>query len=220
MVAERSPSSTDAYIVARLALWAGDFDYAQNLLRDFAPLSKHGAMPDTVHNTEELIVYAAALRHRQLARRKGEFTQLAETISVPDGSLTPQPLVIATRHLRAAVWRVGARQFQMRAYMSDLTWEAELFRLSRAQVRELPEPSPPPRSAQPRHFVPLGTAWLRPGNPFVQIAISDLGLIQADALWTEAGAPVEFRPFHEAFKAVLESLENEEPANANLTSGA
>lgn len=216
MAAEARANATDDYVVARLAMWAGDFDHAARLLSRFAPQHEYGAFPDAVSSTEDLIRYAAALRRRQLAQKSGEFSKLSEELRIEGAVLVYQPEVITTTHLRGAIWRVGIRQFQMRAYLSDLTWEDGLLRAARALIAQSDDSQVPlPKTAgvsrtQRKPFVGQGGSWVSVGNPFVEIALSDLGLIEADAVWTEGDRPRSVEPIRGKFRSILEQLDGGE----------
>src|SRR6266849_6341263 len=123
------PAETDKFVIATFALWAGDFAYAEGLLRETALPRLRSAAYERAESPEDIVRTTAAIRLRQLRRRRGEFRQLA----TDDPRLVDQPLLIEGRHMRGTVWRVSARNFEMRAYLTDLLWERELFDRARAE---------------------------------------------------------------------------------------
>src|SRR6185295_2430040 len=117
---------TDNFIVATFALWAGDFEYAETLLSRY---SNAAPLNGIVESPDELIRRTGALRLRQLRQKKGEFKLLAAEYGLRN-PVAANPTILVTNHLRGALWRMDARELDLRAYLTDLSWEENLLRLA------------------------------------------------------------------------------------------
>ena len=188
-------AETDKFIVATFALWAGDFAFFERLLNEFSPPRSSPSLEGGVESPEAIIRAIGALRLRQLWQKRSEFEKLATENSVQDFRIVEQPLTMETQHLRATVWRTGERGFSLQAYLKDVGWQEELFGRARREASKYdktrvasaaPGSEPPPRDAPGRG---LGAAWTVVGNPFLQVELTDLGLIDVSALWIKPRLP-------------------------------
>ncbi len=206
-------AETDRFVVASFALWAGDVAYLESLLRDYPREQRTFRSLEAVEEPEEIIRIAAELRVRQLAQKRGEFNRAVEyPLGAPRMSISDRPIVIETTHLRGTVWRAGLRDFLLQGYLSSLGWETNFFdrvnslaqpsAVSSSSPQDLIEPEPAAESANR-----IGGAWAIQGNPFVQVEVTDMGLFEANALWTGQDLPREFGPIRQAFRMLLESLD-------------
>jgi hypothetical protein len=124
-------------------------------------------------------------------------------------SYQPEPL--ATPHLRGVVWRRGVREFELRAFLTDLSWQDRLFAIVQdfRDPAEEKEPTEDLRSPDGvRTYQRLGGAWTVEGNPFLQVQVSDMGLIRAEALWTERALPDDASPIIGRFTELLKQLDS------------
>src|SRR6266567_4282797 len=166
-------AKSDRFIVATYALWAGDFVFAEQLLEDSG--ASVGTGGDDI--AEELMARMARRHLRQLRRRRAEFRTLAEEYSTRrvGRSLSGEPLVLETPHMRATVWREGVRTFRMQSYLRDLTWESALFQ----NVRREKQKSDSVSSMSIREARPwFGTGWIEVGSPLLEIEVTDLGQVE------------------------------------------
>ena len=58
---------------------------------------------------------------------------------------------------------------------------------------------------------PLGSAWVVTGNPFLQVELTDMGLIEASGLWTEPLLPESAEAITDTFLRLLKVLDEPEP---------
>lgn len=205
-------SITDLYVIATFALWAGDVEYGQDLLRKLAPLREYGKLPEKVESSEELILYIAALRHRQLIQRKREYNNVVDNYRMQGFNLSAELLTVETRHLRGIIWRLGSREFQMYAYLTDLSWEPNLFRKAKRLISAFGEEKLPSyvgseSEIHAKSFTGSGGSWIVTGNPFLQIHVSDLGLIEALGLWVKKKPPQDVDQIKKAFSSILHKLD-------------
>jgi hypothetical protein len=209
----------DPFLIASFALWAGDFRYFETLMRKFASPRQTLSLLEGIDSPEDIMRAVGTLRLRQLLQRRSEFNRLlAQPLRDFRRELSDDPLTIESAHLRAAVWRTDSREFVMQAYLTDLDWQDRLFANAQAlaaassvserreQRDELEETVAPAASNLPI-YQPLGGRWVVTGNPFIRVALTDLGLLEANALWTGATIPEHADSLRKPFAAVLASLE-------------
>lgn len=191
-------AKTDNFIVASFALWAGDFAFFERMMKDFSRPRETPSIEKGTDSPEDIIRYVGALRLRQYWQKRGEFKKLAAEYEKQGLQVDEKPYVLETQHLRAAVWRINEREFSMYGYLSDLAWERELFeRAQREASRNEPVKSTIPEvpGKFSNEFLVkdsvkgLGIAWTVIGNPFLQVELTDLGLIDVSAIWIEQRLP-------------------------------
>jgi hypothetical protein len=214
-------SETDKFVIATFALWAGDIKYCERLLREFSPVAGQRAADAHIGAPEDFIRVAGALRLRQLWQKRGEFKSLAAEYGHAGLVLTDEPLILGTDHLRAAVWRLGEREFLMQAYLTNLEWQHSLFERA---VTEASRSSPtrgiasavrqPETNVEDEAVQSLGVAWAVPGNPFLQVELTDLALLEATALWTEPSLPENGEVITNSLQHLLDALDEPTPTRA------
>lgn len=205
-------ANTDLFVVASFALWAGDIRHMESLLQDTPPDRRTVRAVEFLEEPDEIVNLAAALRLRQLAQKRGEFSRISADLRSNDIVVSEEPLVLTTTHLRGTVRRTAQREFVLKGYLTDLDWEEQYFRMVDRQVNSqttVGVQSIPDVEASTRDRVDrkIGGAWVLAGNPFVQVEVTDLGLIEANATWTEVQLPESFSQVQQAFQALLNSLD-------------
>jgi len=213
----------DDYLVAQYAFWAGDYDYAQErysraagrepsgLRRADPPDQDHAdAIIEDLGTADDLLVFVANSRERRIADKRRQFQKLASGLPADSSDLVPQPLVLRTSILRGAVWRLSARQFAMRAYVTVVKSGYHVLDRARDIARERgTEQRPQHESGDRSEGQPYSTAlyeWEDPGNPFLSIVVTGLVFIEVTAFWTGRRMPTSFTPVQERLQAVLDSL--------------
>jgi hypothetical protein len=197
---------TDKFIVATFALWAGDLEYAERLLREYSPTRVGSPSEQRARSAEDLIRVTASLRLRQIWQKRGEFN------SIPDDEsgekVAGTPLIIDTPHLRAALWRLDDREFLLLGFLKDLGWEQALFKRARSRSNAIgPEAhddgqvDPPP--TEQAHSID----WVVEGNPFLRVSVTGMGLIEANALWVHAELPGDAAAIVEPLKNLMGELD-------------
>jgi hypothetical protein len=210
---------TDNFIVATFALWAGDFEYAETLL------SRYGNAPPldgAVESTNDLIRRTGALRLRQMRQKKGEFKQLAAEYGLKNPVLA-NPTVLVTNHLRGALWRIDAREFNLRAYLTDLTWEESLLRLAHNEANQHERSlESVERSESSLDFgdnlpsrITRGVTWTVTGSLLLRAQLSDMCLLEVNGLWTEAKLTSTDEGIREPFLKLLHALDPDSVRNMN-----
>ena len=216
-------ADTDKFIIATFALWAGDFEHVEKLLREFSPPHETTSIDEGAEKPEDFIRATGALRLRQLRQKRGEFKKLAAEYANQEVEVTDKPTILETKHLRATLWRTGEREFVMQGYLKELRWQHSLFELAHREAsrhdgpkprlpRSLPYLIEPETEAQPSK--PLGVAWSIPQNPFLQVELTDLGLIEATGLWIEPRLPQNAEVIKEPFSKLLRTLDDSHTMSA------
>jgi hypothetical protein len=118
-----------SFTVAKLALWAGDYLTAEaNLRRAAAP---HRRMPPGSPQVEDLTAVSARRSLRQLQRRRNEFEALAQSAGIPQQISALHPAMqSAGNHLAGVIWPESEREYELRCYVRDLSWEAEFYKMA------------------------------------------------------------------------------------------
>lgn len=215
-------AETDKFVIATCALWAGDFAYFEELLQEFSPPHVTPPIDDGAKVPVDFIRATGALRLRQFWQKRGEFKKLAAELSRQGIDLTDKPAILETKHLRATVWRVGEREFQFQGYLTDLAWQEALFMNAHreaARTGPLKAPLAPPLPAQSDLFKQgteddmwksPGIGWVIPADLFIQVELTDLGLIEGMGLWVKPSLPREAEEVAAPFQRLLNALD--EPA--------
>lgn len=203
------PAESDLFIVSTFAQWAGDQRVARTLLMQCQSAIDAGRSTEPMNPTLRLLGLVAHERLEELARREHLPRGRSDTPNV-----TAKPVELRTAHLQGVVWRTDDREFLLQAYLLDLSLETAFFaRVTEASSRflDLSPAAADSKDASPSEtpvFRSLGAAWVLPGDPFLRVQVSDMGLIEALALWTgsrldeEAGAGIRA-----AFQRLLEALD-------------
>jgi hypothetical protein len=201
---------TDRFITAMFALWAGDFEYAETLLSDY---TNERPLNGAVESPEELIRRTGLLRLRQLRQKKGEFKLLAAEHDLRD-QVQATPDVLETTHIRGALWRLGPREFNLLAYLTDLQWQEQMLGFAReqAELYEHYEPATSGRRQRPlqrelRSMASSGVAWTVTGSVLMQAHISDLCLLEVNGIWTLGGLPNTNEEIRGPFLKLLHALD-------------
>jgi len=202
------PAETDKFVVATFALWAGDVAFAEELLRAVSSPGRAATYYEHAESPEDVIRTTGALRLRQLWQRKGEFRKLAAEYD----RLIDQPLILAGKHIRGTVWRLGERNFQMQAYLTDLSWERELFpraqsEAAKHQPRRRPETLGEQRGPSPTDSATRVVSWTILGNPLLQVELTDLALLEVSVVWVERELPQAAEQLREPLSQLIAHLD-------------
>lgn len=200
---EKTPNSEgDQYVLAKLALWAGDIDYALTQLdvllrvRDY-PFNRY---PE--HASIDVIGTAASRLRRQAIRLRGEIKRAARDGDWQFPALQPMVLIDSRRFVRATLWQREPRRFALLTYLSDLGMEQQFYRVIDALAETQSSDTASPRydlmSAEhisvaktSRGELPIdySPTFAFEGNPFIEAQASDFGTIEAEVIWTLRSLP-------------------------------
>jgi hypothetical protein len=181
---------TDRFVVATYALWAGDFKYAETLLRESRESLPLFAHDKAERLPEEIFDRITKSRLGQIRRRRAEFRRLAADFEARDAAraLSGDPLTLETPHMRATVWQLRSREFRMQAYLTDLSWESNLFVNVHMQSAKA-DPDAALRREASKLEPELGVTWTEPGMPPLEVEVTDLGQVDVSMLWTDPEPP-------------------------------
>jgi hypothetical protein len=172
-------ADTDVFVLSTYAAWAGDDNTFERLILELRPELHTSAMEERAEGATDIMRAVGAARLLRLRERRNE----------DDGGIREKvrrPFVLQTEHIRGVVWRMAEREFVLQAYLTDFAWQDELFRRAQEQLHVVPGHVEADKDHPQKIFRRLGSAWVLPGNPFVQVSVSDIGLIEAVAIWTDA----------------------------------
>ena len=192
---------TDPYLLGSNALWAGDYDAALTYFATIAPEQLELADHHGPVKTSELLIKAQRRRARQLQTARDRFGKALMGLPREYRQIVPGGLrLIATRHLQGVLFRTSARGFEMRAYLTDFQWIKPLLENAR---RHTPQTQARPDLAEK---ISTGFSWEKPGDLFLEIHVSRLGLITAKGFWTQTEQPTS-DALKLAFQQLLQELD-------------
>jgi hypothetical protein len=209
-------------IIAKLALWAGDLSEAEaQLMRIIESVS-----PERRRSTvfDDPVIASARRALRQLKRRRSEFHLLAKAAGVAESTREQNPLRSGGRHLSGIVWALNEREFELRAYLTDLSWEAAFYIMvarnsddaeAQERVRQLgyglditKEAEDSKGSIDSADEAVLGVFWVKLiGQLFVQIEVSDFCTFRARGVWIAIDPPKQREQVTEPFQNLLDRID-------------
>lgn len=204
-------SIEEAFALVRRAEWACDVEYFRARLGDLQRL--------TAQTRGKEDWRPPALLHRA---GKALETHLAGRI-VPPTEFVPE-----TKHLRGVVWQTGRREFELRAYATNLRWVESLCLHARKAatasnvivVEPDDEETRETESVQQSvlfHDVeraPLvdegeGISWEEDAEGLLcTVTVSDLGLIKVRGVWSHNKMPEVASEVVRRLKGILECIES------------
>ena len=210
--------------VVNLALWAGDLETAREIL------DAHATVQGTQISPFEHPVLASFQRlHRQLVRRLNEYTALAESASLPEELRNANPsLQSSGRHLRAIIWTESDRDYELRCYLRDLSWEQEFYERAAELAADAGVADAPARAA--RRGYGVGDAhvvadeagdddaandivWAATvGSMFLQPEVSDFCTCSVRGVWTAVELPAQADDVVRIFQGFLNGFDPAAPA--------
>jgi hypothetical protein len=210
-----SPSDEyDDYLVARLALWAGDSKEAEERLERYQK-PRRGA--SNSNGFSSLAATSANRTLQQLRRRMSEYKSITKAVGLTDDDGISTILRSAGGHLGGVIWAETDREFELRAYLLHLPWEADFYRriekLSVTSTAEQhmnnipaygdkkPEQSPQLDEAS------LGLEWVQNADFFMQIAVSDFCTLSARSVWTRQQLPDELVAITQPYQRILDEID-------------
>lgn len=216
---ETDPEKVDDLVVAKFAEWAGDTAFAIGALLEYERTvsKKRQEDPSEVFldraASERLINLVEARRESRSELIRYSEKGLTTVFPIPGSNIndddppTEMPIVEST-NLRGVVHIMSERQFELRAFLKNLSWEQELFK----KVEELStEPTERKKDQLNDEVNERGRSgsWVIEGDLFREIEVDDLGLITARGTWTKSRLPETPKPIFDAFKEVLRQLDSE-----------
>lgn len=211
-MAETEGPVIEAYIVARFAEWAGDRDHSRRLYAECGGRRPYNDFPKRFDGPLEVIRFVSELRAARLGEPVSDGTRVfAAKVFATEGHLRslppPEPMLLTpTRHLRAAVHRVGNRDFQMRAYLDRLEFEPRLYENAR-RVGTAAVQTASAETIGDRVYDSPGVTWVIEGRLFQKVTVSDFGLIKSEGRWTQQELPRTADEVLRPFQRLLEALD-------------
>lgn len=202
----------DAFTTAKHAEWAGDVEYCRKQLTILNRLTSDVPEDEGWHPLE-------------LLRQAG---QMLEKLLV-DREPAPPELVVTTDHLRGIVWQTGRREFEMRAYLTEPTWEDSIYRHAwhATKARSVIRVEPEEEDEDEERNVPdqgnlfqegerapevdegEGISWEENAEGLLcLVTVGDLALIKLKGTWTGDGIPQSAGEIVRRFRTILERIES------------
>jgi len=197
----------ESFTRARYAAWAGDIDHCRELLGEIENKSK-GLTEPRYLGSYGLIIRAADQLSERLNSR-------VEEIDVQRLRINKRQL-ITTAHLRAVVHRIADFEFEVRAYLDDLSWEESLY--ARATAIEAERGRLEMRthnhgdSSSIESFKPLrrpATSWRVVENQLAcNIVVGPFCLIIMRGTWTAVEPPTDIDQVKTTFEKALNEIDS------------
>jgi hypothetical protein len=208
MTSQRFSSRT--YIQARQAWWAGDIDYSLAILERGGVTKTHDAEASEFDPLGMVRIRAAEL-----------YTHLT------DGGF-PRPendFILETDHLRGAFHQSAERHFELRAFLTDLSWDKEFLRRSRvlAKLRHIPR-SEVMRDQKAEVIGEFGDpelSWTEVrDNMLLETTVSGFAVVRVYGTWIGKEPPTSLEPIRLAFKKPQRAAASATEAAAPCSLGA
>lgn len=207
----------DRFTRARYAAWAGDVNHCQQLLNEIQTESSQLSEQNKA-STFGLMLRAAAQLSYRLEIEQKKYDARQET---PDHE---RP-IISSKHLRAVVHRASEFEFELRAYLDDLSWEDLLYKRASATAAEakmalarLEAPTLEQHTESLDDQESLRrphTSWRIVGQNLVcVVSVGPFCLIKMRGTWTGLLGPRHIDEVIQTFQIVLDQIDpDEQPAN-------
>lgn len=201
----------ELFASARRAEWAGDVEPARRLLQAL----KQAAVIRTREPDEHpiaVILERAKLLDARLDRAPAE---------------VPEQLVVQTTNLRGVIWRTGERNFELRAYLLDPSWEESLYRRAHAVAGRYRPLLPAvkgtdtedvkdkkeqlrlyPDTERVKPDVGRGASWAMDGDVYLrEVTVGDFALVRVKMVWAQRELPETFLIIRRLLEEALQQLE-------------
>ncbi len=219
--ADPDEAAGDDLNVVNLALWAGDFQTASDIMSAIALSAFRGGR---ISPFEHPVLASLQRLQAQLERRLNEYTALADSANLPVGLHNANaPLQSGGGHLRAIIWAESGRDYELRCYLRDLRWEQEFYARA-AGLGEAAGVAGARRRATRRGYGVAGLhavrddagkddaandiAWATAaGNMFLQPEVSDFCTCSVRGVWTARELPTDAEVVIRIYQDFLESFD-------------
>ena len=193
------------YLVARLAMWAGDIEEAELRLINY---------PRRIDFYQNFAAASADRTLRQLRRRNGEYqTALNASNISPEPNVSPA-LRSAGGHLGGVLWAESDREFELRGYLMDLSWNEQFYERARAlsDGTSLGDSRSEKKVEKTRER--SGLNWNTSENIFIQVHIGAFQTLSAHGVWVAEREPKNAKELLAPFQSVLNQIDPE-PEKSN-----
>jgi hypothetical protein len=181
--------TTNDWIIASFALWAGDWCYLEKFIKKESQKSDSKGIDDLV----------SRMNKNQIKRFKRNFQQFNK-----EKGLKKYP-VIETDYIRSTIWHVSDFEYCMRGYLTDLTSENEFFRrlgyFSQQDIFVEGE----------SHFLPYNSVINTGKNGNCITRIDEMGLIESSYHICESDPEIRNTQAIKHFMEILQKLDPGEP---------
>jgi len=186
-------TTTNDWIVASFAVWAGDWCYLEKFINNDSLDDRHEGGQDDYDNL------LSRMNKNQLDRYKKK-----RDIFLKSKGLKKYP-ILKTDHLRATVWQVSDFEYCMRGYIADLSREKEIFKtIHQFSNRE--------SDHQNKIDLPnLSTVWSLDKNGNCITRIDEMGLIECTCFVCVGDPKTRQRYAKERFEEIMSRFNDGAP---------
>jgi hypothetical protein len=153
---------------------------------------------------------------RQLKRRQSEYKAIYTAAGLSVETTTEHILRSKGDHLGAVIWVESERDYELRVYLLDLSWEADFYRIARGNAQQVGgmavEPGPEYGYGQKTgdHQLmeaSLGLEWAVQDTMLLQVAVGDFGIATVRGTWTTLQLPRQLSDIISPFQILLDELD-------------
>ena len=200
----------ELFASARRAEWAGDVEPARRLLQALKQAAVVRAREPDEHPIA-VILERAKLLDARLDRAPAE---------------VPEQLVVQTTNLRGVIWRTGERNFELRAYLLNTSWEESLYRRAHVVASRYSPLLPAVKGTdvedrgkeaqlnlyqdkeREKPDVGRGASWAMDGDVYLrEVTVGDFALVRVKMVWAKRELPENFFVIRRLLEEALRQLE-------------
>lgn len=202
--------SYEDYLVARLALWAGDTEEAIKRLEKYGVGRNENPLTD-------LATASAATTLRQLHRRLGEYESIYAASNIQTSTTSEYILKSRFGNLHGVIWVEGDREFELRAYLLYTKREEQFYMNAKRLASSATTGSTIETTLQygvaaverqdPKQDPKLDLEWVVEGSCFLQVAVSDFCTFTVRSIWTLKDLPTDLVQIAKPFQLLLNEFD-------------
>lgn len=226
MAADNADDQVASYIVSTLAAWAGDEDFALAELQTVSepPYEPSERSAGGGLKPFEVIQFVAALQRKELESALRRDRKPSALSPARDLSHEQKPArrvaeeaagsdLVVTTHMRGVIRAVALAEYELRAFLTDLSWEGELLRRAAvlSKVGETTNDDLQTHAADAGPPDSIGGQWVeRGGELFQVVSVSEFGLVRVRGYWV-AQTQESWPSIRKAFAQTLSNIDPEAP---------
>ncbi|WP_037246982.1 hypothetical protein [Rhodopirellula baltica] len=186
------------YLVARLAMWAGDIEEAELRLTNY---------PRGIDFYDNFAASSADRTLRQLRRRNGEYRTASNALDLSTEPTVSPALRSAGGHLGGVLWAETDREFELRGYLMDLSWNDMFYEKARVFSDGTALGDSPTEKKVEKTREPSGLSWNTSGNFFIQVHIGAFQTLSAQGVWIADREPKNAKEVLAPFHSILNQID-------------
>jgi hypothetical protein len=208
----------ELYILAQRAMWAGDVAQCQRWLEQLLDLRGMSQSGSNVSPFDDPIGHSAFRLRLQNVRRLAEFGRLraAAGSNADELSDDPQLLTSQRENIRATIFRLNERRFQMLGYVCDLSHDQTFYerieKLShdprrRSESSDFHSSDAPVGDEDSSVALAYDRQWTIHDELFSEVTAGEFGNVLVDAIWTADELPDAADQLLDRFQKLIDMLD-------------